>query len=189
MKGNNIPFSLSGKYLTLYPTWFRWKDLLWIATTRQGKTLYIPHGSDERKSLCKTLWVSTTLYPTWFRWKQAYQVTLFRPSRPLYPTWFRWKGILLCSGSLSSPPLYPTWFRWKISTKRYFLKSFFPLYPTWFRWKDEFTKRWLTACKLYIPHGSDERHLITSIKTSCQSFISHMVQMKVLITISVIHFT
>ena len=54
--------------------------------------------------------------------------------------------------------LYPTWFRWKI--KRIYTISEFEtaLYPTWFRWK---------------------RLLKTLMTSLLCSFISHMVQMKV----------
>jgi len=55
--------------ITLYPTWFRWKNSLRRRYGRLCYILYIPHGSDERR-----------------------QATPFRPNhRSLYPTWFRWK--------------------------------------------------------------------------------------------------
>ena len=76
---------------SLYPTWFRWKVDKNKHSDEDNK-LYIPHGSDESKKINEldTLrW--NTLYPTWFRWKEI--LLFYHPtgSFPLYPTWFRWK--------------------------------------------------------------------------------------------------
>ena len=53
------------------------------------------------------------------------------------------------------------------------------LYPTWFRWKRCFRFRKQDVLKLYIPHGSDERHQQLVHYGLSLYFISHMVQMKV----------
>ena len=53
-----------------------------------------------------------------------------------------------------------------------------PLYPTWFRWKYKNYKYFHPKFILYIPHGSDERDLISTTYPCVTGFISHMVQMK-----------
>ena len=167
-------------FLPLYPTWFRWKrpwnhkpcrkDTLYIPHGSDERTmklyeldnhklLYIPHGSDERS---KKFWVSkrrlNTLYPTWFRWKLSLDVKSSERFETLYPTWFRWKMYKKTKNAFGAEHLYIP----HGSDERCLLVSLLgwvchPLYPTWFRWK----------------RASGNCH--------CQwcSFISHMVQMKV----------
>jgi len=63
-----------------------------------------------------------------------------------------------------------------------FLYKVYPatLYPTWFRWKTTYVSKKYLLTKLYIPHGSDERHPKLAVKArALNAFISHMVQMKV----------
>ena len=54
---------------TLYPTWFRWKGEKELLDALE-KILYIPHGSDERLRSFKSHQAFSSLYPTWFRWKR-----------------------------------------------------------------------------------------------------------------------
>jgi len=47
--------------LTLYPTWFRWKETL-VTVASHIKSLYIPHGSDESFSNASSKDEALTLY-------------------------------------------------------------------------------------------------------------------------------
>jgi len=54
----------------LYPTWFRWKTVNNAYAVEFSTDLYIPHGSDERKTTLVRRFRPYALYPTWFRWKK-----------------------------------------------------------------------------------------------------------------------
>ena len=58
-------------FMSLYPTWFRWKAYF----------------------LCYFFYHWLTLYPTWFRWKVGGENNEVRKWNTLYPTWFRWKRL------------------------------------------------------------------------------------------------
>ena len=76
-------------------------------------------------------------------------------------------------------PLYPTWFRWKtfpIYAKSPRHKS---LYPTWFRWKDERAFGVEHSRLYFISHMVQMKVLLPVEELFVTStFISHMVQMK-----------
>ena len=147
---------------SLYPTWFRWKH----ATTSLKFLhclLYIPHGSDERFNALPTREEEEALYPTWFRWKfWGLAITIHPLPLSLYPTWFRWK--------------------------RFFDIPIFLLLDLYIpHGSDESLSRtdiFNTGLWLYIPHGSDEREVGGSSTGSSSTFISHMVQMKVVFLIN-----
>ena len=109
--------------------------------------------------------------------------------------WFRWKGGSMLYIPHGSDERCCWWC--------YFFRVDFALYPTWFRWKVNIKDIPIYNMKqLYIPHGSDERSVFSFESASCfctlyptwfrwkrsateswasavLSFISHMVQMKV----------
>ena len=80
-------------FLTLYPTWFRWK------TTRTRIInnifeLYIPHGSDERTIRETSILSTVTVYiPHGSDESEKWDLKQ-QPLSRLYPTWFRWKAFL-----------------------------------------------------------------------------------------------
>ena len=97
----------------------------------------------------------------------------------LYPTWFRWKCPCFGPCECVMVPLYPTWFRWKSSSGKGG-KALNTLYIP--HGSDErllVTVTSVTVTRLYIPHGSDESMPRTSKRNTTINFISHMVQMKV----------
>jgi len=75
--------------------------------------------------------------------------------------------------------LYPTWFRWKSVDDCLLTVKVFLYIP---HGSDERTFFWKRRCLyrvLYIPHGSDERVALGVYSKAGETFISHMVQMKV----------
>ena len=60
MKGTFNFWLLSFKFLTLYPTWFRWKESSFIYFLLPELKLYIPHGSDERSNNDSMLFASSS---------------------------------------------------------------------------------------------------------------------------------
>jgi len=55
---------------TLYPTWFRWKDV--FVLKKQMFWSFISHMVQMKVSRLDYDWCKNkTLYPTWFRWKKV----------------------------------------------------------------------------------------------------------------------
>jgi len=99
---------------------------------------------------------------------------------PLYPTWFRWKSCYVLSKINNNNYFISHMVQMKVGLLGLLCKTWKPLYPTWFRWKGSCTKEFWHNDILYIPHGSDESIVEYQNNRSDVSFISHMVQMKVL---------
>ena len=122
--------------------------------------LYIPHGSDERLlHLLILLILLPTLYPTWFRWKQS-MLPVIKKIDKLYIPHGSDESIKKIVKKISLKNLYIP----HGSDERNFIKIMF-LFKKW----------------LYIPHGSDESWVLSFNFLVSKGFISHMVQMKVLL--------
>ena len=144
--------------ITLYPTWFRWKEIFLIDYFLSIYKLYIPHGSDESRAYVYNLWLQLKLYIPHGSDERRYCILLPALLIPLYPTWFRWKwnenhsctcSILLLYIPHGSDESAIAYNRTKKELRLYiphgsdestitqmFLSRPLPsLYPTWFRWK------------------------------------------------------
>jgi len=173
-----IVFLLSLSLVTLYPTWFRWKQaselpcplccLFFISHMVQMKAVYA--------SSTACAW--NTLYPTWFRWKPS-----FRLPCSIYITFIsHMVQMKVCYINLS----------WKLSVRLYIphgsdeSSTCFscPHHPHQLyipHGSDESldgSNDEKPLSILYIPHGSDERSKIGKRPNTMIIFISHMVQMK-----------
>jgi len=164
--------------IPLYPTWFRWKIsfesfvritlLFFISHMVQMKgkevkitglkfrTLYIPHGSDERSQDNQQQQVCNHFISHMVQMKETL-------NKCLCLKWFYFISHMVQMKARCLRLPKPEWV---------------PLYPTWFRWKIFHIKAWSCLCNLYIPHGSDESSASKSSSGFLLDFISHMVQMK-----------
>ena len=113
MKVNTLITIICSWHLTLYPTWFRWKQNIntsvlknaptlyptWFRWKKGGqygkssrKSLYIPHGSDERLLILLFLIFAPIFISHMVQMKEELQESIkMRLDETLYPTWFRWK--------------------------------------------------------------------------------------------------
>ena len=167
---------------TLYPTWFRWKDnKIWKCAA--PRSLYIPHGSDESASSSSFSPQSSTFISHMVQMKESYSDHLIILMISLYPTWFRWKTpekyISLIKEAFISHMV-----QMKVYKTSSTAHQVCTLYPTWFRWKPNTFEIDAPTIILYIPHGSDERSKSLVLLRSIDIFISHMVQMKAYILMS-----
>ncbi len=193
---SHCPTSARTHHLTLYPTWFRWKSLLhfnenpsfdFISHMVQMKasladyitfpdSLYIPHGSDERKLNQWRLKILTNFISHMVQMKG-----LQSPCNPIL------KVLYIPHGSDESLP------------RGALLNTDYSFISHMVQMKGLFVPLWVEMILLYIPHGSDERTICAimswndpslyptwfrwkakAIRSSQYSspFISHMVQMK-----------
>ena len=162
---------------SLYPTWFRWK-IMKLHELDSHSLLYIPHGSDERKSRYYTVSAKNALYPTWFRWKlgenkkEKFHIKLYIPhgSDESWKTQLRTGFCIFLyipHGSDESRTDYLQGME-----KTVFISHMVQM-------KDPVHLSSLLPHQwLYIPHGSDERPDKVVWLLFRLYFISHMVQMK-----------
>jgi len=140
--------------------------------------LYIPHGSDERKSHPFGNCSITPFISHMVQMKAHQNLIMFAMRTSLYPTWFRWKFesvlpailydcLYIPHGSDESIKILPfrhsfcSFISHMVQMKEKILivcsETKPTLYPTWFRWK---------------------MSINISVKYPTRFFISHMVQMK-----------
>ena len=167
---------------TLYPTWFRW-NITNCSTSMRRNQLYIPHGSDETKSLLPLALVVISFISHMVQMKRQV-ITYYTPLIfPLYPTWFRWN---------STSPTY-----WKGFERLYIPhgsdetnsatagRGNEPDFISHMVQMKHVPRAGATAnLHLYIPHGSDETQTLRGCQQAWLRFISHMVQMKLVLIIN-----
>ena len=166
----------------LYPTWFRWKKWIVEEMVWNSQFLYIPHGSDESFiTVFSFLWLGHLYIP------HGSDESVNKPSGADYFIFFISHMVQMKD---TSTPSY----------SNLFTHLYIPHGSDESRWTLDIKSR---VSQLYIPHGSDERSPVSQVSqilktlyptwfrwklisgiseytTRC-SFISHMVQMKVII--------
>ena len=104
--------------------------------------------------------------------------TVWTSKRPLYPTWFRWKEVEKALSAVLTKLYIP---HGSDERLRVLMKNFLSLslYPTWFRWKmNGFIFNW--NMQSFISHMVQMKvKAKAKAKRKRKDFISHMVQMKV----------
>ena len=122
----------------------------------------------------------------------------------LYPTWFRWKmcffnfscyffRLYIPHGSDESVHALMTLCRWahfishmvqmKVKKSLFIFSLFYSFISHMVQMKAGGNFLDNSSCSLYIPHGSDERSRVPSKRFFLKCFISHMVQMKGLVSL------
>ena len=141
---------------SLYPTWFRWKARR-INSLSRIESLYIPHGSDERKHPRNDQRLRNwPLYPTWFRWKR-WHLAFTALLEVLYIPHGSDESAKRKSQYSAVCKLYIPHGSDERSTKRFWYRKTINFISHMVQMKAEQKKISLPSSdNLYIPHGSDE---------------------------------
>ena len=151
-------------FLPLYPTWFRWKKVAKVQNS-SFTALYIPHGSDERKRICRGWRDAKHFISHMVQMKEKVESRKLKVESKLYIPHGSDESMANATIKLSGAELYIPHGSDESSCLCYrFLFRWSTLYPTWFRWKWLYVRGLSLFTPLYIPHGSDESKSCVSMR-------------------------